>query len=115
MRKTVEDENGEKREIAEKTVVYWSKNFADRGLKENKSFLEFLDKLMESPENFRITATQSKSLRRFMDKNMVNEKTGELVDSSKFKALIDKNKVDAYKKSFGYYQNLFRIFLITDE
>jgi len=109
VRKTIKDENGEEREITEKVVVYWSKNFADRAMKENKSFLEFLDKLMESPENFRITATQAKSLRRFIDKNMVNEKTGEIVDSSKLKAMIDKNKVDAYKKSFGYYQ------LVTSE
>ena len=109
VRKTVKDENGEDREIVEKVVVYWSKNFSDRGTKENKSFLEFLDKLMESPENFRITATQAKSLRRFMDKNMVDEKTGEIVDSSKLRAMIDKSKVDAYKKNFGYYQ------LVTSE
>jgi len=109
VRKTVKDENGENRDVVEKVVVYWSKNFADRGIKENKSFLEFLDKLMETPENFRITATQAKSLRRFVDKNMVNEKNGEVVDSSKLRAMIDKSKVDAYKKSFGYYQ------LVTSE
>jgi hypothetical protein len=104
VRKTVKDENGDDREITEKAVVYWSENFAKRGLKENKSFLEFLDKLMETPENFRVTVTQSKSLRRFLDKNMVNEKTGEVVDSSKLKAMIDKDKLDSYKRSFGYYQ-----------
>jgi len=109
VRKTIKDENGEDKDIVEKVVVYWSKNFADRGIKENKSFLEFLDKLMESPENFRITVTQAKSLRRFIDKNMVNEKTGEIVNSHELKAKIDKNKVDAYKKSFGYYQ------LVTSE
>jgi transposase len=108
-RKTVKDENGKDRAIVEKVVVYWSKNYANRSRKENKSFLEFLDKLMETPENFRITATQAKSLRRFMDKNMVNEKTGEIVDSRELKAMIDKNKVDAYKRSFGYYQ------LVTSE
>jgi hypothetical protein len=64
---------------------------------------------MDSPENFRITATQAKSLRRFIDKNMLNKKTGEVVDSSELKAMIDKNKVDAFKKSFGYYQ------LVTSE
>jgi len=109
VRKTVKDENGEPRDIVEKVVVYWSKNFADRGIKENKSFVEFLDKLMETPENFRITATQAKSLRRFLNKNMVNEKTGELVNSSDLKAIIDKDKVDAYKRNFGYYQ------LVTSE
>jgi transposase len=104
VRKKVKNENGGEREITEKVVVYWSKNFADRGMKENKSFLEFLKKLMESPENFRITAIQAKSLRRFMDKNMVDEKTGEVIDSSKLRAMIDKSKVDAFKRSFGYYQ-----------
>jgi len=115
VRKTVKDENGEEREITEKTVVYWSKNFADRGIKENKSFLEFLDKLMDSPENFRITATQSKSLRRFMDKNMVDEKTGEIVDSSKLRAMIDKSKVDAFKRSFGYYQIVTSELMMDDK
>lgn len=85
-------------------MVYWSENFARRGEKENKSFLDFLDKLMESPQNFRITASQAKSLRKFMDKNMVNKKTGEVVNSSELVAMIDKNKVDAYRKNFGYYQ-----------
>jgi len=109
VRKKVKDENGTETEMAEKVVVYWSENFAKRGLKENRSFLEFLDKLMETPGNFRITAVQAKSLRRFMAKNMVNEKTGEIINSSELRAVIDKNKVDAYKKSFGYYQ------LVTSE
>jgi transposase len=109
MRKTIEDENGQKAEITEKIVVYWSKNFADRGIKENKSFLEFLDKFMESPTSFPINATQAKSLRKFLDKKLVNKKTGEIVNSSELKAMIDKDKVESYKKSFGYYQ------LITSE
>jgi transposase len=109
MRRTVKDEYGGDREITEKVVVYWSKHFAERSMKENKSFLEFLDKLMESPENFRVTATQSKSLKRFLSKDMVNKDTGEIVDSTKLKAMIDKSKVDAFKRSFGYYQ------LVTSE
>ena len=109
VRKKVTDENGQEREIPEKVVVYWSENFAKHGEKENKSFLEFLDKLMENPENFRVTATQAKSLRKFMDKNMVNEKTGEIINSHELRAFIDKNKVDDYRKNFGYYQ------LVTSE
>ena len=109
MRKKVKDDNGIEKEIAEKVVVYWSENFAKRTIKENQSFLEFLDKFMESPESFRITATQAKSLRKFMSKDMVNEKTGEVINSHELKAFIDKGKVAAYKKSFGYYQ------LVTSE
>jgi transposase len=109
VRKKTKDEYGQTREIAEKVVVYWSENFAKRGFKENKSFLEFLNKLMETPGNFRVTATQAKSLRRFTDKNMINAKTGEIVNSSELRAMIDKSKVDAYKRNFGYYQ------LVTSE
>ena len=103
-KREVEDENGGKREITEKIVVYWSRKFANRGIAENKSFLEFLDKLIESPATFRVSATQEKSLRKFLGKNMVNQKTGEVSLSSDWKALIDMEKVAAYKKSFGYYQ-----------
>jgi hypothetical protein len=109
MRRPVGDENGNPREITEKVVVYWSRNHADRAIKENKSFLEFLDKFLEAPANFRISATQAKSLRRFLDKKLVKKNTGEIVDSSELIALIDMNKVDSYKKSFGYYQ------LVTSE
>jgi len=103
-KRTVEDENGAKREITEKIVVYWSRKFANRGIAENKSFLEFLDRLTESPASYRISATQAKSLSKFLDKNMVNKKTGALSLSSDWRALIDMEKVTAYKKSFGYYQ-----------
>ena len=108
-RRNIKDDNGDKIEITEKIVVYWSKKFADKSIKENKSFLEFLDKLMEAPGNFRITSTQSKNIRKFLDKKLVNKNTGEIINSSELKALIDKSKVDSYKKSFGYYQ------LITSE
>ena len=104
VRKTVKDENGDKRSIEEKVVVYWSRKFQARAERENKKFLDFLQKLQEHPENFRITAVQSKSLRRFFKKDCVNEKTGEILDSSKIRAFIDFDKVAEYRKSLGYYQ-----------
>ena len=104
VKKTVEDEDGNKRTIEEKVVVYWSKKFKLKEEAENKRFLDFLQKLQENPGNFRITALQSKSLRKFFKKECVNEKTGELLDSSKVKAFIDFDKVNAYRQSFGYYQ-----------
>lgn len=104
MKHSVKDENGNKRTIEEKVVVYWSKKFYDRCVYENRSFLEFLEKLEKSPENFRITALQSKSLKKFLKKDCVNEKTGELIQASEIKPLIDFDKVREYKKSMGYYQ-----------
>lgn len=104
MKRKVKDENGNDREIEEKVVVYWSRKFEERSIQENKKFLDFLKKLEESPANFRITALQSKSLRKFMKKEYVNTKTGEIVNSSDMKGYIDFNKVAEYRKSMGYYQ-----------
>jgi transposase len=98
------DENGRSRRISEKVVVYWSRNFEKRQMAENKSFFEFLDKLLASPANFRVTATQAKSIRRFLSKDILNEKTGEVINSSELKALLDPEKVKKYRESMGYYQ-----------
>lgn len=104
VKKTVKDENGNKRAMEEKVVVYWSRKFQARAQQENKKFLDFLKKLEEHPENFRITALQSKSLRRFFKKEYLNEKTGEILDSGKIRAFVDFDKAAAYRKSLGYYQ-----------
>lgn len=104
VRRNVKDENGNVRTIEEKVVVYWSRKFQERSERENKKFLDFLKKLEESPENFRITALQSKSLKKFMKKEYVNEKTGESISSSDIRAFVDFDKVAEYRKSMGYYQ-----------
>lgn len=104
IKRSIADERGHPRVVEEKVVVYWSKKFQVRSERENKKFLDFLKKLEETPENFRITAIQSKSLRRFFKKDCVNLQTGELINSSDIRALIDFDKVTEYKKSMGYYQ-----------
>ena len=104
VKRTVKDENGNPRKIEELVVVYWSRKFQERSRRENKKFLDFLQKLEESPSSFRITALQSKALRKFLKKDCVNEKTGEILDSSKIKAFVDFDKVTEYRNSLGYYQ-----------
>jgi len=103
-RRKVKGEDGKTREITEKVIAYWSEKYARRAAKENESFLEFLDRLVESPANFRVTALQAKRLRAFLSKKIVNRKTGEVLSSSEWKVLVDTNKIEAFKKSFGYYQ-----------
>lgn len=104
IKRDVKDENGNKRSIEEKVVVYWSKKFEERSIRENKRFLDFLDKLEKTPANFRITAFQAKSLRKYLKKEYVNTKTGELVNASSIRAFIDFDKIAEYRKSLGYYQ-----------
>ncbi len=104
VKRTIKDENNVKHTIEEKVVVYWSKRFQERAEKENKSFLDFVKKLQETPENFRITALQNKSIQKYLKKEYINESTGEVLNSSEIKAMLDNDKIEAYKKSLGYYQ-----------
>ena len=104
VKRNVKDENGNSREVEEQVVVYWSRKFEERCRRENREFLDFLQKLEDSPANFRISALQSKALRKFMKKEYVNTKTGEAINSSDVKGFIDLDKVAEYRKSMGYYQ-----------
>ena len=104
VKRTVKDENGNSRKVEEQVVVYWSRKFEERCKRENKEFLDFLQKLEDSPASFRISALQSKTLRKFLKKEYVNTKTGEAISSSDIKGFLDFDKVAEYRKSMGYYQ-----------
>lgn len=92
-----------KREIVEKQVVYWSRKFYEREKAANKSFLEFVEKVRESPENFRITAIQAKSIKKYLRKDVLNKETGELIDSKTICSMLDDEKINAETELMGYY------------
>jgi len=101
--KKVKDKNGTERTISELEVAYWSEKFAKRQMAENKSFLEFIEKLLENPSSFRVNKIQAKSIRQFLKKEVVNDKTGEVLNSSQLKAMLDMDKIERYRKNMGYY------------
>jgi len=92
------------RKFKEKVVVYWSKSFYERECHENASFLSFVEKLKANPGGFRITAAQSQSLRRFLRKDVLDKKTGNVLDGTKLAAMIDDEKLSEFNRLFGYYQ-----------
>ena len=96
--------DGKKRIFKEKIVVYWSRHFYERELHENASFLSFVEKLRANPGGFRITAAQSQSLRRFLRKDVLDRKTGNVLDGTKLAAMIDDEKLGEFNELFGYYQ-----------
>ena len=104
VKRVVKDENGRKHEIREKVVVYWSKAFYEREKNENRSFMEFIQKLRENPGSYRITSAQSKGLRRFFKKEYLNKVTGEKVNSSDLMPMIDEAKLNEFNELMGYYQ-----------
>ena len=98
------DKNGKQRKYAEKVVVYWSRAFYERQRHENESFLEFVEELRKNPNGFRVTKANYRSLRKFLKKKVVNTETGEELDGTKLRAMIDDEKLDAFKDLMGYYQ-----------
>ena len=102
--RTVKAEDGTKRKIQEKVVVYWSKSFYAREAHENQSFLSFIEKLKQNPNGFRVTAAQSRSLKKFLRKDVLNKATGEVLDSKKLLAMIDDEKLTEFNELMGYYQ-----------
>ena len=102
--RTVYDETGKRRRIKEKVVVYWSKSFCDRDVSEHRKFLDFIERLKANPAGFRVTAAQSRSLRRFLKKDVVNSKNGEVLDGTKLVAMIDDGKLNEFNELMGYYQ-----------
>lgn len=102
--RSVTDENGIQRKIKEKIVVYWSKAFYDREVFEHRSFLDFVERLRANPAGFRVTVAQSRSLKRFLKKDVLNSKNGEVLDGTKLVALIDDDKLNEFNELMGYYQ-----------
>ena len=102
--RTVCDETGKKRVVKEKVVVYWSKAFYERDVFEHRKFLDFVERLRANPAGFRVTAAQSRSLKRFLKKDVVNSKNGEVLDGTKLVAMIDDDKLDEFNELMGYYQ-----------
>ena len=48
------------------------------------------------------------SIRKFIKKDLLNDKTGEVLNSKDLKTILDYDKVNKYKESFGYYQIVTR-------
>ena len=108
VRTVVKDADGKDatvvRRIREEVVVYWSRAFYERELHENASFLSFVEKLRANPGGFRITAAQSQNLRRFLKDDVLDKKTGNVLDGKRLAAMIDDEKLSAFNDLFGYYQ-----------
>ena len=101
--KTFRSENGTELKSSEKQVTYWSKKFYDKEYAEKKKFYDFIKKLTETPEAFKITKIEAGMLGRYIKKELINEKTGEIINSDQLKAIVDMEKLKAEFDLLGYY------------
>ena len=70
----------------------------------HKSRVRERTRLRANPAGFRVTAAQSRSLKRFLKKDVVNSKNGEVIDGTKLVAMIDDDKLNEFNELMGYYQ-----------
>lgn len=103
-KRTIKDENGKKRTITEKVIVYWTKKFYERDLHKNADYIEVVEKILKNPKGFRMTDMQARQMRKFFNGDILNSETGEVLEASKLKALFDRSKLEEFKSQFGFYQ-----------
>lgn len=90
-------------EYPEKVLTYWSKKYFDREFSEKQHFYEFVQAFLKDPHSFRISSSQIPLIRKYLRKDVLNRKTGELLDSRDISALLDVDKLKREYDLLGYY------------
>ena len=103
VKKTTTTPEGVKLEYSEKILTYWSKKYHDKEVAEKKSFYDFVQKYLEDPESFRLSSTQVHLVKKYLKKDVVNKKTGEILNSSDLAAIVDVSKLKMDYDLMGYY------------
>ena len=96
-------DDGTELKSSEKMVSYWSKKFYNREYEEQKSFYDTLRQIIESPESFPSNRLNNNKFKKYLKKQVLNNDTGEIIDSDKLKALIDIDKVNEDLSLLGWY------------
>ena len=101
--KTTTTPEGVKLEYAEKVLTYWSKKYYDKEVAEKRSFYEFVQDYMKDPRSFRLCSTQIPLIKKYLKKDVVHMKTGELMNASDLSAMLDIDKIKMEYDLMGYY------------
>jgi hypothetical protein len=91
---------------SEKMVSYWSKKFYNREYEEQKSFYDTLRQIIESLELFPSNRLNNNKIKKYLKKQVLNDETGEIIDSDKLTAFIDIDKVNEDLSLLGWYSNI---------
>ena len=96
-------ENGTELKSSEKIVSYWSKKFYTKEYEEQKSFYDTLKQIIENPESFPSNRLNNSKIKKYLKKQVLNDETGEIIDSENLKAIIDIDKVNEELSLLGWY------------
>lgn len=98
-------ENGDKRQIKERVIVFWDRSDEDSSVSEYKKFIEFLEILETYPTYLQNTALQTKFLKLFTN-NTFNKQETEIASnaSGNIWGSFDFSRISDYRNSLGYQQ-----------
>lgn len=94
---------GVKLQYAEKVLTYWSKKYFEKEVAEKRSFYEFVQAYLNDPKSFRLSTTQVPTIKKYLKKDVVNMKSGELLKVTDLTAILDMDKVKMEYELIGYY------------
>ncbi len=103
IKKTATTPDGVALEYSEKVLTYWSKKYYDREIAERSSFYEFVREYLTNPTSFRLSSTQIPTVKKYLKKDVVNLKTGEILKSSDLSTILDIEKLKQDYNLMGYY------------
>lgn len=103
VKKTTTTPEGVKLEYPEKVLAYWSRKYYEREIAERDSFCAFVQEYLKDPNSYRISATQLPIIRKYLKKDVVNKKTGEILNSADLTAMLDVEKLQMDYDLMGYY------------
>ena len=103
VKKTTTTPDGIKLEYAEKILTYWSRKYYAREIAERSSFYEFVSEYLKDPASFRLSTTQLPTVKKYLRKNVVNVKTGEILKTADLASILDVEKLKQDYDLLGYY------------
>jgi hypothetical protein len=93
-------EDGTKRKITEKIVCYWSYSHYLRAMRENESFLAWVDTVREHPDKLK---DRQSNYQKYLKKTKADKKTGEVLEDAIDVLSLDLAKIEQDQALMGYY------------
>ena len=103
VKKTTTTSDGVKLDYSEKVLTYWSRKYFEREVAEKKSFYDFVQEYQKDPRSFRLSATQVPAIKKYLKKEVLHMKTGELIKTADLAAVLDMDKINLEYNLMGCY------------
>lgn len=103
VKKSTTTPDGQKLEYSEKVLTYWSRKYFEKEVAERNDFYVFVQEYLKNPHSFRLSSTQLPLVKKYLKKDVVNKKTGEMMKANDLESFLDVEKLKRDYDLMGYY------------